>query len=46
MDVIQAIKSMESVRRFLDKKVESEKLTNILELARLAPFLIVKTGGL
>ena len=37
MDVIQAIKSRESVRSFLDKKVESEKLTNILELARLAP---------
>ena len=37
MDVIQAIKSRESVRSFLDKKVESEKLINILEAARLAP---------
>lgn len=37
MDVIQAIKSRESVRSYLDKEVESEKLTKILELARLAP---------
>lgn len=37
MDVIQAIKSRKSIRSFLDKKVESKKLTNILEMARLAP---------
>ena len=37
MDVGQAIRSRESVRSFLDKKVESDKVTNILELARLAP---------
>ena len=37
VDVIQAIKSRKSVRSFLDKKVESEKVTNILEMARLAP---------
>ena len=37
MDVIQAIKSRKSVRSFLDKKVESEKVTDILEMARLAP---------
>jgi nitroreductase len=37
VDVIQAIKSRQSVRNFSDKKVESEKITNILEMARLAP---------
>lgn len=37
VDIIQAIKSRESVRSFSDKKVESEKLTSILEMARLAP---------
>lgn len=37
MDVLQAIKSRESVRSFLDEKVESEKVTKILEMARLAP---------
>ena len=37
MDVIKSIKSRESVRSFLDKEVESDKLTNILEMARLAP---------
>ena len=37
MDVIQAIKTRESVRSYLDKKVESEKLANILEMGRLAP---------
>ena len=37
MDVIQAIKSRVSVRSFLDKEVESDKVTNILEMARLAP---------
>lgn len=37
MDVIQAIKSRESVRSFLDKQVESQKIINILETARLAP---------
>ena len=29
MDVIQAIKSRKSIRSYLDKKVESEKLTNV-----------------
>ena len=37
MDVVQAIKSRKSVRSFLDKPVESEKLVNVLEAARLAP---------
>ena len=37
MDVGQAIKSRESIRSFLDKKVESDKVTNVLEMARLAP---------
>ena len=37
MDVVQTIKSRKSVRSFLDKPVESEKLVNVLEAARLAP---------
>ena len=37
MDVVQAIKSRKSVRSFLDKPVESQKLVNVLEAARLAP---------
>jgi nitroreductase len=37
MDFIEAIKARKSIRNFLDKKVESETLSNILEIARLAP---------
>ena len=37
LDVIQAIKSRKSVRNFLDKKVEKEIVTSILEMARIAP---------
>ena len=37
MNVIEAIKSQVSVRDFLDRKVESDKLSKILEMARLAP---------
>jgi len=37
LDVTQAIKSRKSVRNFLDKKVEKETLTSILEMARIAP---------
>ncbi len=37
MNVIDAIKKRKSVRSYLDKPVEKEKLLNILEAARLAP---------
>ena len=37
MNVLQAIKTRKSVRTYLDKEVENEKLTNILEMAKLAP---------
>jgi nitroreductase len=51
MDVMQAIKLRKSIRGFLDKPVEEEKLRLVLEAARLAPsannrqewrFIIVK----
>ncbi|MGE5197045.1 MAG: nitroreductase family protein [Deltaproteobacteria bacterium] len=37
MDVTEAIKRRCSVRSYLDRQVEEEKLTDILEAARLAP---------
>ena len=37
MNVMEAIKSRYSVRKYKDKKVEEEKLNKILEAARLAP---------
>jgi nitroreductase len=37
MDVYKAIKTRKSVRSFLEKPVEQEKLDRILEAARLAP---------
>jgi len=37
MNVYEAIKTRKSVRSFLDKPVEQEKLDRILEAARLAP---------
>jgi nitroreductase len=37
MDVYEAIKTRKSVRSFLDKPVEEEKLGRILEAARIAP---------
>jgi nitroreductase len=37
MDVFEAIKKRRSVRSYLDKPVEEEKLSEILEAARLAP---------
>ena len=37
MNVIDAIKMRKSVRRFLNKPVENEKLQHILEAARLSP---------
>ena len=37
MDVYEAIRKRKSVRRYKDKEVEQEKLTRILEAARLAP---------
>ena len=37
MNVIEAIKARKSVRSYLDKPVENEKLIQVLESARLAP---------
>ena len=37
MDVMNAIKTRKSVRAYLDKPVEDEKLNAVLEAARLAP---------
>ena len=37
MDVLDAIKTRRSVRKYLDKPVEDEKLNVILEAGRLAP---------
>ncbi len=37
MDVITAIKTRRSIRSYLDKPVEEEKLKKVLEAARLAP---------
>ena len=37
MDVMDAIKTRKSVRAYLDKPVEDEKLNAVLEAARLAP---------
>lgn len=37
MDVFEAIKKRRSVRSYLDKPVEEDKLSKILEAARLAP---------
>jgi nitroreductase len=37
MDVFEAVKTRKSVRKSLDKPVEEEKLSQILEAARLAP---------
>jgi len=37
MDVVNAIKTRKSVREYLDKPVEDEKLKVVLEAGRLAP---------
>ncbi len=37
MDVLDAIKTRKSIRKYLDKPVEEEKIRAILEAARLAP---------
>jgi nitroreductase len=37
MDVFDAIRSRKSVRSYLDKAVEKEKLNRVLEAARMAP---------
>jgi len=51
MDLFKAIETRRSIRRFLDKEVETEKIKKILNAARLAPswangqcwrFIIVK----
>ncbi|MCK9572980.1 MAG: nitroreductase family protein [Candidatus Omnitrophica bacterium] len=55
MDVFEAIKKRRSVREYLDKPVEEQKLKEILEAARLAPsasnkqewrFVVVTNKGL
>ena len=54
MDTIEAIRTRRSIRRFLDKPVEEEKLRSILESVRLAPswanlqcwrFIVVREGS-
>ncbi len=54
MDVSQAIKNRRSIRSFLDKDIEPQKLDLVLEAARLAPsasnrqewkFIVVKDKG-
>ena len=37
MDTLEAIRTRRSVRRFSDRPVEAEKLTAVLEAARMAP---------
>lgn len=37
MDVLEAIKTRRSIRKFKNKPVEEEKLQNVLEAARMAP---------
>ena len=37
MNVLEAIQSRQSIRSYMDKSVEGEKLNQILEAARLAP---------
>ncbi len=53
MDVFEAIKKRRSVRTYLDKPIEEEKLNTVLEAGRLAPsasnrqewrFVIVRDG--
>ncbi len=55
MDVYEAIRKRKSVRSFLDRPVEEEKLDRVLEAARLAPsarnvqewrFIVVTDPGL
>jgi len=55
MDVLEVIKTRRSIRRFLDKPVEDEKLTAILEAIRMSPswanfqcwrFIVVKDHSL
>ena len=55
MDVLEAIKTRRSIRSYLPKEVEREKLDQILEAARLAPsganrqewkFIVVTEPGL
>lgn len=55
MDTIEAIRTRRSIRRFLDKPVEDDKLTTVLEAAQKAPswanfqcwkFIVVKDQAL
>jgi nitroreductase len=54
MDVFDAIKTRKSVRKYLDKSVEEDKLNKVLEAGRLAPsasnrqewrFVVVRDPG-
>lgn len=54
MDVFEAIRSRRSIRSYLDKPVEEEKLTKVLDAGRLAPsannrqewrFVVVRNPG-
>lgn len=54
MEVLEAIRTRRSVRRFLDKPVEEEKIQSILEAVRMSPswanlqcwrFVVVKDGA-
>jgi nitroreductase len=53
MDVLEAIEKRMSIRKFLDKEVEDEKIKQLIEAARMAPsgnnsqpwhFYVVKKG--
>jgi len=37
LNVIQAIKNRKSIRSYLDKNIENQKLLNVMEAARMAP---------
>jgi nitroreductase len=37
LDVLKAVKTRRSIRSYLDKPVEDEKLMKVLEAARLSP---------
>ena len=54
MDVFEAVKTRRSIRRFLDRPVEEEKLQAMLESLRMSPswanfqcwrFLVVKDAS-
>lgn len=47
MELFEAIRTRRSIRRFLDKPVEDEKLRMLLEAVRMAPsWVTCNAGGL